>query len=87
MVKSFLLKNANQHVYKLVRATEDKMPHADERAKIKLSKKAMSSLALRGHLVSLERLITEDKPLTLTTVFQHDSFDLHFFVNGLLNFS
>ena len=87
MVKSFLLKNANQHAYKLVRATEDKMPHADERAKITLSKKAMSSLALRGHLVSLETLITEDKPLPLTTVFQHDSFNLHFFVNGLLNFS
>lgn len=68
MVKSFLLKNAikkhNQHTYKLVRATENKKPHADERAKI-----------------------TDDKPLPLTTVFQHDSFDLHFFVNGLLNFS
>ena len=73
MVKSFLPKNAikkhNQHAYKLVWATENKKPHADERAKITLSKRAMSSLALRGHLVSLETLITEDKPLPLNQYF------------------
>lgn len=51
-----------------------------------IEQERMSSLALRGHLVSLETLITEDKPLPLKTVSQHDSFDLHFFLKWIIEF-
>ena len=89
-VKSFLLKNTinkhNQHACKLFRAGLKTKSHTQMKVLDNIEQERMSSPALRGHLVSMETLITEDKSLPLKSILQHDSFDLRFFKKWVIEF-